>query len=76
MELTNDEAKLLAMMLVEGRGGKAQSLRRDLTPHGREIFDGLIDKLAAEVLGVDSSMMWHGRSVDPERGVEPQSQKG
>ncbi len=78
VELTNDEAKMLTMMLVEDRAGDAQRIRSALAPHGRDIFDGLVDKLAMEVLGIETSSMYHGRDTDPEppSSTVPMSEKG
>lgn len=52
VELDNDEAKMLAMLLVEDRSRVRGQIRKSLAPHGRLILDGLIDKLAGKVLGV------------------------
>ena len=51
--LTNDEAKMLTMVLVEDRSKVVTLIRADLAPHGKRVLSMLIEKLASEVLGVD-----------------------
>lgn len=51
--LFDDEAKLLTMVLVEDRSHVVSTIRKGLAPHGQELFDQLVRRLAKEVLDVD-----------------------